>query len=141
MPKLVVVDTNVLVAGLLTKRNTSPTARILSAMLDGSLLFLLSPALLAEYRTVLLRPKIQARHGLEAGEIDDLLAAVTANALWRDSSPSRTIAPDQEDQHLWDLLDEETSSRLVTGDALLLEHPPPDHEVFTPAQEAAQLRS
>jgi polysaccharide export outer membrane protein len=45
-----VVDTNVLVAALLTAQADSPTARTLDAMLDGSLMFLLSPALLAEYR-------------------------------------------------------------------------------------------
>lgn len=141
MLNLVVVDTNVLVAGLLTKRGTSPTARILNAMLDGSLLFLLSPTLLAEYRTVLLRHRIQIRHGLDEARVEDLLAEITANALWRDPAPSGAVAPDQGDQHLWDLLDEEAESRLVTGDALLLEKPPPDHEALTPAQGAALLSS
>jgi len=40
-------------------------------MLDGRLLFLLSPALLAEYRRVLLRPKLVELHRLGADEIDD----------------------------------------------------------------------
>ena len=60
----VVVDTNVLVAGLLTTEQESPTARILDGTLNGRVLFLLSPRLLAEYRAVLLRPKLTALHVL-----------------------------------------------------------------------------
>ena len=43
-----VVDTNAVVAGLLTGVGRSPVASILDAMLSGTLLFLLSPELLAE---------------------------------------------------------------------------------------------
>jgi len=43
-----VVDTNVLVAGLLTTEQASPTARIVDGLLNGRVLFLLSPRLLAE---------------------------------------------------------------------------------------------
>jgi putative PIN family toxin of toxin-antitoxin system len=79
-----VVDTNVLVAALLTAQADSPTARTLDAMLDGSLMFVLSPALLAEYRAVLLRPRLAQRHGLTEAEVDELLATITANAIWRE---------------------------------------------------------
>jgi len=44
---LVVVDTNVVVAGLITQDPSSPTVRTLDAMLSGSLMFLMSPELLA----------------------------------------------------------------------------------------------
>jgi predicted nucleic acid-binding protein len=57
MNRLWVVETNVLVAALLTAQVDRPTARTLGAMLDGSLIFLLSPALLAEYRAVLMQPR------------------------------------------------------------------------------------
>ena len=53
MTRLYIIDTNVLVAGLLTGQADSPTARLLDSMLNGSLMFLLSPALLAAWRTVL----------------------------------------------------------------------------------------
>jgi len=59
-----VVDTNVVVSGLLTAEVTAPTHRILNAMLDERINFLLSIALLAEYREVMLRPRIQKRHGM-----------------------------------------------------------------------------
>ena len=54
-----IVDTSVLVAGLLTRDPTRPTAWFVDAMLKGRLMYLLSPALLEEYRRVLLRPKIR----------------------------------------------------------------------------------
>ena len=34
MPRLVIVDTNVVVAGLLTSQKSSPTARLMDSMLD-----------------------------------------------------------------------------------------------------------
>ena len=57
-PPVFVVDTNVVVAGLITGSSHSPVASVLDAMLTGTLVFLLSPALLDEYRSVLLRPKL-----------------------------------------------------------------------------------
>jgi hypothetical protein len=51
-PRLSIIDTNVLVAGLITSQPSSSTVQVLDAMLDGRLLYLLSPALLGEYRHV-----------------------------------------------------------------------------------------
>ena len=39
----VIVDINVVVAGLITGNNTSPVALILNGMVSGKLLYLLSP--------------------------------------------------------------------------------------------------
>lgn len=58
-----IIDTNVLIAGLLTRRLESPTVRILDAMLDGSLKFLLSSNLFDEYRAVILRKSKQIPSG------------------------------------------------------------------------------
>ena len=62
--RIFIIDTNVLVAGLITAEPKSPTARVLDAMLNGSLFYLLSAELLREYRNVLLRPRIARLHGL-----------------------------------------------------------------------------
>ena len=71
-PQVFVVDTNVLTAGLITKDAQSPVARIVDHMLSGAIIYLLSPALLDEYRAVLLRPKLNRLHGLTEREIDSL---------------------------------------------------------------------
>lgn len=129
-----IIDTNVLVAGLLTGDPASPTARILDAMLDGSLPCLLSLALLAEYRAVLLRPKLCRAHGLDETGIDTLLSEITANAIWREpTNDAVDAAPDPGDDHLWALLASEPVALLVSGDRLLLENPRPGSAIVSPA--------
>ena len=128
-----IVDTNVVVAGLLTRDASSPTARVLDGMIEGRFPFLLSTALLAEYHAVLLRPKIQSRHGLDAEEIEALLTEITANAIVREPDPSSQEAPTREDQHLWDLLDTEPGTVLVTGDQDLLDSPQRGSSVISPS--------
>ena len=130
--RLVVVDTNVLVAGLITADVHSPTAQILNGMRDGTLLTLLSPALLAEYQAVLMRPKLAALHGLQESEVDRLLTEVTLNALWREPF-EKGAAPDPGDNHLWALLDHEPNAVLVTGDQRLLNDPHDHAIVMRPA--------
>lgn len=129
-----IVDTNVVVAGLLTNQPQSPTVRLLDAMLSGRLLFLLSPALLSEYRQVLLRPRLVRMHGLSETEIDQFLTEITANAIWREpSGDTQHDSPDPNDQHLWALLGSEHNAVLITGDRLLIEHPRPLSSVISPA--------
>jgi putative PIN family toxin of toxin-antitoxin system len=138
--RLFIVDTNVLVAGLITSQPSSPTAQVLDAMLDGRLLYLLSPALLREYRQVLLRPKLVRLHGLSEDEIDRLLTELTANALWREpSQDAPESAPDPGDDHLWALLGSELGAILVTGDALLLDNPRAGSTVITASACAVLL--
>ena len=60
----VIVDTNVIVAGLLIHSEASPAARLLNGMLASAFSFVVSEALLAEYRTVLLRRPLRQLHGL-----------------------------------------------------------------------------
>lgn len=128
-----VIDTNVVVAGLLT-RAVSPTAQVLDGMLEGSFPFLLSADLLAEYREVLLRPRIQARHGLVDEEVDALLTHLAANAIVREPQAADERAPSRQDQHLWDLLATESRTVLVTGDRRLLAKPPRGAAVVAPAE-------
>lgn len=109
-----VVDTNVVVSGLLTSDLAAPTARILDAMLRGDLRFLLSEELLSEYRRVLLRPKIAAAHGLAPREIDEILVRLAANAAVIATPPP--AAEPRDDDHLFALLAAEPAALLVSGD-------------------------
>lgn len=137
-PRPLIVDTNVVVAGLLSSGKVSPVSLILDAMLDGRLLFLLSPALLAEYRQVLLRPKLIKLHRLGADEIDELLTALVANAVWREPAVTNA-APDPNDNHLWALLLAQPHGVLVTGDQLLLDQPSKHHLVVSPKECAEEF--
>jgi predicted nucleic acid-binding protein len=114
-----VIDTNVVVAGLLTRTPSSPPARILDGMLSGRFRYFLSADLLAEYREVLLRPKIQRRHQLSPAEVDVLLTDLAANAIWIEASPG---ASRKDDQHLHELIARKPEALLATGDLKLAEH-------------------
>jgi putative PIN family toxin of toxin-antitoxin system len=127
----VIIDTNVVVAGLITKNPSASVCRILDAMLSGRLPYLLSPDLLDEYQRVLSRPKISQLHGLNTKEVDNILEELAANAIWRDPTKSDD-APDQGDNHLWSLLKSQQDSILVTGDKMLTANPPDKSSVITP---------
>lgn len=125
-----IIDTNIVVAGLITRDINSPVAQILDGMLTGRFIFGLSPTLLFEYRAVSNRPKIKAIHNLSIAEIDLLLTELTANAVWREPL-AEVSAPDPGDNHLWSLLAHLPQSILVTGDKLLLDNPPESVKVIT----------
>ena len=112
-----------MVAGLLTGHADSPVARILDSMLSAAFAFVVSEALLAEYRAVLLRPKLCKLHGLSEAEVDAILTDIARHAieLKPASSGTNPKAPDAGDQFLWDLLASRADLVLVTGDKLLLQ--------------------
>ena len=118
-----IVDTNVVVAGLLTAHDASPgfvdSARILDGMLAAEFPFVVSEALLAEYRTVLVRPNLRKLHGLTVAEVDAILTDLAQHAIVL--TPIKAPpAPDPGDQLLWELLAARTDLLLITGDKLLL---------------------
>ena len=121
---MIIADTNVIVSGVITNNIAAPTVRLLDAIVAGRVRPIMSPALLDEYRAVLLRPKIKTLHGLSAGQVDDLLGNVVQHCLWREPAASGYDAPDIGDNHLWALLYAEPAAILVTGDLRLLNTPP-----------------
>ncbi|MXX07793.1 MAG: putative toxin-antitoxin system toxin component, PIN family [Gammaproteobacteria bacterium] len=131
MLKPAVIDTNIVVSGLIAADAGSPIAKILDGMLKGEIPYLMSEELLIEYAKVLRRPKLAGLHQLTEQEIDTLLAEIVANAMWREPVPAEE-APDSDDSHLWRLLASEYGSILVTGDKLLLSNPPASHSAVSP---------
>lgn len=127
-----VIDTNVVVAGLLTAQVESPTARIMDGMLAAVFPYVVSTALLAEYRDVLTRAKLRRLHGLSSAEVETLVVQLAQHAIVL--QPVATMpAPDPGDQHLWELLAVRDDLILITGDKRLLQS---DlcARVFTPQQ-------
>ena len=134
-----IIDTNVVVAGLLTHVVDSPTARILDAMLEAGFVYLLSTELVAEYRQVLWRPVIRKLHRLTSTQIDQILVKIVTNAVIREPACSSTTAPEPGDQHLWDLMACEPGTVLVTGDRKLVKTPPDGASVLSPAAFVEQM--
>ncbi len=75
----VVLDTNILVAGLRSRHGASNA--VLRLVATRRLVPLCSTALFLEYETVLLRPEQQLAHGLRPAAIEQFLAAFAAAAL------------------------------------------------------------
>ena len=118
----VIVDTNVVVAGVLTENHASPVARILSGMLAAAFSYVISEALLVEYRAVLLRPKLRKLHGLAVAGVDTILLDLVQHAIVLNPPPlTAPPAPDPADQFLWDLLAVRPDLLLITGDKILLQ--------------------
>ena len=142
MSAFFIIDTNVLVAGLLTSHADSPVARILDGMLGAAFPFVLSEALLTEYRAVLVQPRLCKLHSLSEAEIDVILMDIARHAIVL--TPVRTAAtpgaPDPADQFLWDLLATRADLVLVTGDKLLLQDAAMRERVILPQTFAIQLR-
>ncbi len=129
---IVIVDTNVVVAGVLTADSASPVARILDGMLRAAFPFVLSEALLAEYRAVLVRTKLRKLHRLTPVEVDTILTELALHAIV--SAPDvATPAPDPHDQLLWDLLGSRSDLLLITGDKRLLRDEGMRGRVISPA--------
>ena len=140
MIRLAVVDTNVLVSGMMSLGEMSPTTRIFDTMVDGRLRFLLSESLLAEYRLVLLRPHATKRHGLTEENVDRLLLETVLNAVMRNPVVEiETGAEAHGDEHIVALLKTMPGSVLVTGDRRLAGMVAAWCTVETPAEFAAAL--
>lgn len=130
----VIVETNVVVEGLLTAHEASPVARMLDGMLAAAFAFVVSEALLAEYHTVLVRPNLRKRHGLTVAQVEAILTDMAQHAivLAPVPMPAAQRAPDPGDQLLWDLLAARADLLLVTGDHLLLRDAGMHGRVITP---------
>ena len=142
MSRFAIIDTNIVVAGLITAHADSPVARILDGMLGAAFGFVVSEALMAEYRAVLLRPHLCQRHGLSVAEVDTILTDIARHAivLTPGGGMAAPRAPDPGDQFLGDLLLTRHDLVLVTGDKRLLQDETMQQRVIPPPVFAAQLQ-
>jgi uncharacterized protein len=102
VPERVVVDTNVLVAAIISA--TGSNRRVLRGCLDGSTLPILGEALFLEYEEVLMRPSLTARSPLTATERRQLLEAFLSTCEWVDIYFGwRPNLRDEDDSHLIEL--------------------------------------
>jgi predicted nucleic acid-binding protein len=104
------------------------------AVLRGTFPFLLSFDLLAEYRTVLFRPKIQRLHGLTTTEVDTILTKMTTNGLVKEPGGTQAKGLDPCDLHIWQLLETVSNAMLVTGDQALRKFLIKTTPVFSPQE-------
>jgi putative PIN family toxin of toxin-antitoxin system len=131
--KLWVIDTNVVVSGLLNPHG--PSARVLDAVLDGRVKLVYDARILAEYRDVLHRPRLK----LKPEKISAFLIGLQSQMMVT-PRPLATAGPDADDIVFVEAALATTDKTIVTGN--LADYPPEilhGARVLTPAQAAAEL--
>lgn len=128
-----VIDTNVVVSGLLNPHG--PSARIVDAVLDGRVKLVYAARILAEYRDVLRRPRLN----LVPEKIRALLNGLRGQLM---VTPTGVVvnAPDPDDLVFVETALATADRTIVTGN---LAHYPAEVlqgvRVLTPAQAVAEL--
>lgn len=129
-----VIDTNVLVAALLTKHRDAATAKVVEAVVTGRITAVKSPEIMGEYRDVLMR-----RHfHFPEGSVERILNVVETDGIDLAAQHSNGEFPDESDRVFFEvaLAGERFAAKLVTGNQ---KHYPQNPIVVTPAQMVALL--
>ena len=130
-----VVDTNVLVAALLSKRDDSATVRVIRAMISGEFIPLYHVDILAEYEDVLHRKK---KYDLSESAIQTVLNAIRRFGIEVFPKPTGEIFIDEDDIIFYEVAMEkrDDNAYLVTGN---MKHYPVRDFIVTPAEMIAIL--
>jgi uncharacterized protein len=105
----IVLDTNVLVAGLLS--GTGPPAWIVDAVLAGRFDLAIDSSIREEYGNVLRRPEF----GFPQSRVDTLLGAIDRFALWVTAAPPCPVRPPDADDEPFLAVAAASERVLVTG--------------------------
>ncbi len=124
-----VVDTNVLVSALLSKREDSATVRVLREILGGRITPLYHADILAEYREVLLRPKFHLRQET----VQLILTAIRQFGIEVFPQPTGEVLADMDDLIFYEVAMEKRGQDafLITGNQ---KHYPVRSFIVTPSE-------
>lgn len=124
-----VIDTNVFISALLSKRADTATVRVLEAMLDGKIVPLYHENILAEYEEVLHRSKFHFKE--EAIQI--IINAIKQYGVEVFPQPTGEILIDMDDLIFYEVAMEkrDEDAYLVTGNQ---KHYPIKDFIVTPAE-------
>jgi len=119
----VVLDANQFVSTVLVP--VGRPAQILDAWHQNQLEILVSPAILAETRRVLLYPRLQRRHGWDVAQIDAFLDGLLSSAILTSGDTDiRDVVDDPTDNKYLACALEGHAEYLITGDQHLLQLDP-----------------
>lgn len=105
----VVLDTNVLVSGLLSPHG--PPGAIVDLVGSGAHRVCFDQRILAEYSDVLTRPRL----ALPPESVETVLARLVQNGLRLVATPLRTMLPDPDDQPFLEVAVAASADHLITG--------------------------
>ena len=130
-----VIDTNVIVASLLTRNHDSATARVMNAVYAGKIVQLICDEILAEYDEVLHRARLK----LDPAKCDYILALIRDRAEPLRPIHTDAAMPDEDDRVFFEVAlagQDAHDSRLVTGN--IKDYPQADF-VVSPSEFCAQF--
>ena len=116
----IVLDTNVLVSGLLSP--FGPPGDVVRLVAAGALSLGVDARILEEYRLVLARP----RFGFDAARVAELIAQIEAEGVRGATRPLRLRLPDADDEPFLEVALAVAAEALVTGN---IRHFPPSRRV------------
>jgi len=105
----IVLDTNVLVAGLLSEKG--PPGQIVDLIMAGEIELACDERILAEYREVLVRPELR----INQGDAEDALQHIEHNTLRVEPEPWPEALPDPDDEPFLAVAEAAQAICLVTG--------------------------
>jgi hypothetical protein len=115
----VVLDTNVLVSGLIVANG--PSGRILDAVRQGNLTLVTSPQLLQEFSDVVARPRIARKYPKVAEQAETVIDFFRANATLVSGQPvEAVVAADPDDDAVIACAVQGEAEYIVSGDEHLL---------------------
>ena len=125
-----VIDTNVIVASLLTKHHDSATVRVMDAVYSGKVVPILNEEIISEYRDVLHRRRL----GLNAEKCNFIISLISDLGITLERIKSDIQMIDEKDRVFYEIAlagAEVGNSKLVTGN---IKHYPEVDFVVTPSQ-------
>jgi putative PIN family toxin of toxin-antitoxin system len=132
-----VLDPNVLVSALISRRGGSPD-RIVRAWREGAFELVLSPRLIAELTDVLARPKFALQ--ASDGRSEAYIAALAGDAIQIDDPPDPpAVSPGSGGDYLIALARVARAEVIVSGDSHLTQLVNPTPPVLTPRQFIEEL--
>lgn len=127
MRVFVVIDTNVLVAAMLTRHKDSSTNRIINAVTNLKITPLYHKDILKEYREVLSREKFC----FDPYDVNRMIDVITSYGIPTNREPSDEVFTDQDDVVFYEVALSKEGAYLVTGN---LKHFPQKPIVVTPSE-------
>ena len=124
---IAVIDTNVLVSGMISNNPSSPTVGVLKCVDNKTIIPLFCDEILQEYATVLHRKKFN----LPENEINAVLEEIVALGLSSSRITSNEQFPDPKDVVFYEIALSKENSYLITGN---IKHFPKVDFVVTPAE-------
>ena len=130
-----VIDTNVIVASLLTRNHDSATARVMNAVYEGKVIPLVCNEILGEYEEVLHRAQLK----LDPAKCDYILSLIRDQAEPMHPVHTDASMPDEDDRVFFEVAlagQDVFDSRLVTGN--IKDYPKADF-VVSPSEFCIQF--